>query len=54
MRHAGVSAQVPIRRLALDTRGHEFECGEDYARHIEALSPTFCKVLVRYKSRGGV
>lgn len=26
----------------------EFEYGEDFARHIEAIDPTFCKVLVRY------
>ena len=29
-----------------------FEYGEDFARHIEALDPTFCKVLVRYNPRG--
>jgi 5-dehydro-2-deoxygluconokinase len=26
----------------------EYEYGEDFARHIEAFKPTFCKVLVRY------
>jgi myo-inositol catabolism protein IolC len=26
----------------------DFEYGEDFARHIEAFDPTFCKVLVRY------
>src|ERR1700676_4963555 len=26
----------------------DFEYGEDFARHIEAFHPTFCKVLVRY------
>jgi 5-dehydro-2-deoxygluconokinase len=26
----------------------DFEYGEDFARHIEAFNPTFCKVLVRY------
>jgi myo-inositol catabolism protein IolC len=25
-----------------------FEYGEDFAEHIEAIQPTFCKVLVRY------
>ena len=30
----------------------EFEYGEDFARHIEAFDPTFCKVLVRYNSEG--
>jgi 5-dehydro-2-deoxygluconokinase len=29
-----------------------FEFGEDFARHIEATDPTFCKVLVRYNSEG--
>ena len=26
----------------------DFEYGEDFAKHIEAIRPTFCKVLVRY------
>ncbi len=26
----------------------DFEYGEDFAQHIEAFHPTFCKVLVRY------
>jgi myo-inositol catabolism protein IolC len=26
----------------------EFEYGEDFAKHIEAFHPSFCKVLVRY------
>jgi len=30
----------------------EFEYGEDFARHIEAFAPTFCKVLVRYNTEG--
>jgi myo-inositol catabolism protein IolC len=30
----------------------EFEYGEDFARHIEAFHPTFCKVLVRYNPEG--
>lgn len=29
-----------------------FEYGEDFARHIETLAPTFCKVLVRYNPQG--
>ena len=29
-----------------------FEYGEDFARHIEAFNPTFCKVLVRYNPEG--
>ena len=30
----------------------DFEYGEDFARHIEAFDPIFCKVLVRYNARG--
>src|SRR5438874_5277623 len=26
----------------------DFEYGEEFAKHIEAFNPTFCKVLVRY------
>jgi myo-inositol catabolism protein IolC len=29
-----------------------FEYGEDFARHIEAVRPTFSKVLVRYNTEG--
>jgi 5-dehydro-2-deoxygluconokinase len=29
-----------------------FEYGEDFAAHIEAFNPTFCKVLVRYNPDG--
>jgi myo-inositol catabolism protein IolC len=30
----------------------DFEYGEDFAQHIEAMRPTFCKVLVRYNPEG--
>ena len=30
----------------------DFEYGEDFAQHIEAVHPTFCKVQVRYNPRG--
>jgi myo-inositol catabolism protein IolC len=30
----------------------DFEYGEDFARHIAAFDPTFCKVLVRYNPEG--
>jgi myo-inositol catabolism protein IolC len=30
----------------------DFEYGEDFARHVEAFNPTFCKVLVRYNPEG--
>src|SRR5215813_10858907 len=32
----------------------DFEYGEDFAKHIEAFNPTFCKVLVRYNPEGNV
>lgn len=30
----------------------DFEYGDDFAAHIEAFNPTFCKVLVRYNPEG--
>ena len=30
----------------------EFQYGQDFAAHIEAFHPTFCKVLVRYNPEG--
>ncbi len=30
----------------------DFEYGDDFAAHIEAFHPTFCKVLVRYNPEG--
>jgi myo-inositol catabolism protein IolC len=30
----------------------DFEYGDDFAKHIEAIQPTFCKVLVRYNPEG--
>jgi myo-inositol catabolism protein IolC len=30
----------------------DFEYGEEFAKHIEAMNPTFCKVLVRYNPEG--
>src|SRR5277367_5009897 len=30
----------------------DFEYGADFARHIEAMDPVFCKVLVRYNPAG--
>jgi len=40
-----------ITACAVERSGQEefaFEYGEDFARHIEAMNPTFAKVLVRY------
>ncbi len=30
----------------------EFEYGDDFAKHVEAFQPAFCKVLVRYNPEG--
>jgi 5-dehydro-2-deoxygluconokinase len=30
----------------------DFEYGNDFAKHIEGMNPTFCKVLVRYNPEG--
>src|SRR6267154_147574 len=30
----------------------DFQYGEEFAKHIEAFQPTFCKVLVRYNPQG--
>jgi myo-inositol catabolism protein IolC len=41
--------------MAAEKSGQEefdFEYGEDFAKHIEAFAPTFCKVLVRYNPEG--
>ena len=35
-----------------DQAEFDFEYGDDFARHIEAFEPTFCKVLVRYNADG--
>ena len=32
----------------------DFEYGQDFAEHIEAFHPTFCKVLVRYNTEPSI
>jgi 5-dehydro-2-deoxygluconokinase len=49
------AAQGYITACPAEKSGQEefdFEYGEDFARHIEAFHPTFCKVLVRYNPEG--
>ncbi|HEY5220058.1 MAG TPA: DUF2090 domain-containing protein [Gemmatimonadaceae bacterium] len=44
-----------VTALSTETSGSEefeFEYGDDFAAHIEAFSPTFAKVLVRYNPEG--
>ena len=42
----GYSTACPAEKSGQDE--FDFEYGEDFAKHIEAFRPTFCKVLVRY------
>ncbi len=42
----GYITAVPAEKSGQDE--FDFEYGEDFAPHIEAFNPTFCKVLVRY------
>src|SRR5947209_17001343 len=42
----GYSTSCPAEKSGQDE--FDFEYGADFAKHIEAFHPTFCKVLVRY------
>src|SRR5438445_5231658 len=42
----GFSTACPAEKSGQDE--FDFEYGEEFAQHIEAFNPTFCKVLVRY------
>jgi len=49
------AAQGYVTACPAEKSGQEefdFEYGEDFAKHIEAFHPTFCKVLVRYNPEG--
>ncbi len=46
----GVATCCPAEKSGQEE--FEFEYGDDFARHIEAMRPTFCKVLVRYNPEG--
>jgi myo-inositol catabolism protein IolC len=46
----GYSTACPAEKSGQDE--FDFEYGEDFAKHIEAFNPTFCKVLVRYNPGG--
>src|SRR5271165_1199852 len=48
--HHGYSTSCPAEKSGQDE--YDFEYGEDFARHIEAFNPTFCKVLVRCNPEG--
>jgi 5-dehydro-2-deoxygluconokinase len=46
----GFTTACPAEKSGQDE--FDFEYGEDFAKHIEAMNPTFCKVLVRYNPEG--
>jgi 5-dehydro-2-deoxygluconokinase len=46
----GYVTAVPAEKSGQDE--FDFEYGKDFAPHIEAFNPTFCKVLVRYNPEG--
>jgi len=46
----GVTFAAPAEKSGQDE--FDFEYGNDFARHIEAFHPNFCKVLVRYNPEG--
>jgi len=46
----GYSTACPAEKSGQDE--FDFEYGEDFAKHIEAFHPSFCKVLVRYNPEG--
>jgi myo-inositol catabolism protein IolC len=49
-RDLGYATACPAEKSGQDE--FDFEYGEDFAEHIEAMHPTFCKVLVRYNPEG--
>jgi myo-inositol catabolism protein IolC len=46
----GTTTACPVEKSGQEE--FDFEYGADFARHIEAFDPTFCKVLVRYNPEG--
>jgi len=46
----GFTIACPVEKSGQDE--FDFEYGEDFPNHIEAVQPTFCKVLVRYNPEG--
>jgi myo-inositol catabolism protein IolC len=46
----GYTTACPAEKSGQDE--FDFEYGEDFAEHIKAVQPTFCKVLVRYNPGG--
>ena len=48
----GYTTACPAEKSGQDE--FDFEYGEEFAKHIEAMDPTFTKVLVRYNPEGDV
>jgi 5-dehydro-2-deoxygluconokinase len=46
----GMQTACPVEKSGQEE--FDFEYGADFAAHIEAFHPTFCKVLVRYNPEG--
>ena len=46
----GYTTACPVEKSGQEE--FDFEYGEEFAKHVEALHPTFCKVLVRYNPEG--
>ncbi|HZY86863.1 MAG TPA: DUF2090 domain-containing protein [Gemmataceae bacterium] len=46
----GYNTSCPAEKSGQDE--FDFEYGDDFGKHIEAMGPTFCKVLVRYNPEG--
>jgi myo-inositol catabolism protein IolC len=49
-REQGFITACPAEKSGQDE--FDFEYGPDFGRHIDAVDPTFCKVLVRYNPEG--
>ena len=49
-RRAGSVLAMPVEKSGQPE--FDFECGEEFGRHIEEFDPTFAKVLVRYNPQG--
>ncbi len=49
-RERGLMTACPVEKSG--QAEFEFQYGEDFARHIEAMDATYCKVLVRYNPEG--
>ena len=46
----GYTTACPVEKSGQEE--FDFEYGEEFAKHVEAFRPTFCKVLVRYNPEG--